>query len=64
MQEALTSRPPHVILLPHPSFDFEKLSSLIERLEVGLKWAMHVWPREAYCIGNAVIHSMGQHGTA
>ncbi|KAA6425875.1 MAG: hypothetical protein FRX49_04250 [Trebouxia sp. A1-2] len=37
LQEALTSRPPHVILLPHPSFDFEKLSSLIERLESGFQ---------------------------
>lgn len=35
LQEALTLRPPHVILLPHPSFDFEQLSTLIERLEVG-----------------------------
>ena len=34
LQEALTLQPPHVILLPHPSFDFVKLSSLIERLEV------------------------------
>lgn len=33
LQEALTLRPPHVILLPHPSFDFEQLSTLIERLE-------------------------------
>ena len=34
MQEALTVRPPHVLLLPHPSFDADKLSILIERLEV------------------------------
>lgn len=34
MQDALTVRPPHVLLLPHPSFDADKLSMLIERLEV------------------------------
>lgn len=34
LQEALTVRPPHVLLLPHPSFDADKLSSLISRLEV------------------------------
>lgn len=34
MQEALTVRPPHVLLLPHPSFSADKLSTLIERLEV------------------------------
>lgn len=33
LQEALTERPPHVILLPHPSFDFDRLATLIERLE-------------------------------
>ncbi|KAL3142140.1 hypothetical protein ABBQ32_004757 [Trebouxia sp. C0010 RCD-2024] len=37
LQEALTVRPPHVLLLPHPSFDADKLSSLISRLESGFQ---------------------------
>ena len=34
LQDALTTRPPQVLLMPHPSFDVNKLSTLIERLEV------------------------------
>ena len=34
LQAALTVRPPHVMLFPHPSFTDDQLSSLIIRLEV------------------------------
>lgn len=34
LQDALTVRPPHVMLMPHPSFDVKKLATLLERLEV------------------------------